>query len=458
MTKLLLKVALLLLSYSSLFSQEISIIRSDVDSSRKSFVTATMNFRITIKLNNVINCTGISFVLLHNQSEYIKFSNFKPLSFSSKGSVFVYPWINPIDGTERIFTGLLNGDTIGGKGENNPEAIEFEFSVSPDAPNGSTVEFSFENAEAVITNNNIGEIIKLKSQLIIFDIHGFVNVWPGDANNDGIVNINDVSSVGLYLGYGAGKSNFRSFKRLNASTNWFPQSCLAWDSLPVTFADCDGDGEVTINDMLVIPLNFGKTHSLFLIPQNGNQKVVAQEILFSEHCESCSVPMKLVAEDEIIAFSSVYNGLIMFTETNTFSGYSFELCEQFTFYKHKDNKTLLAIGATNNAPLNGKIVGFSNNYTTIFGKGITLEGKIVDAFLQPETNLGINEINFLPSLEQFPSSYQIYNMFGINIREGTINSHEQIKSVTSDIPNGAYFIKIYNKKGTSRIIKFIKII
>ncbi len=456
MTKLFLKVILLLLSCINLFSQEILIIRSDVDSSRKSFVTATMNFRIIIKLENVINCTGISFVLLHNQSEYIKFSNFKPLSFSTKGSLFVYPWINPIDGKERIFTGLLNGDTIGGKGEDNPEAIEFEFSVSPDSPNGSTVEFSFEDAEAVITNNNIGEIIKLNSQTVIFDIHSFVNVWPGDANNDGIVNINDVSSVGLFLGYGASKSNFRSFKRYNASTNWFPQSCLSWDSLAVTFADCDGDGEVTINDMLVIALNFGKTHSLSLIPQNGNQKVVAQDLLISENCESCFVPMKLVAEDDIIAFSSEYSDLLMFSETNSSLGGSSKPGDQFIFFKHGENKTLLAIGSTNNSPLNNRIVGYSNVYITILGKGITIEGKIVDAILKPETNSNINEIDSQSLFKQFPSLYQIYNILGVIIREGITYSPDQMFSVISDLPIGVYFLKINNEKGTHKITKFIK--
>ncbi|MFN3782029.1 MAG: hypothetical protein ACK4SO_07625, partial [Candidatus Kapaibacteriota bacterium] len=296
------KIFYILLAYflfQTSHAQEIVIERTDVDSSRSGFVTATYNFSFKVKLKNVRNCTGVSFILRYNQTEYVKFSNYRTLPFSRYGSVFVYPYYNPIDGYERIFTGILNGDTIGGVGENNPEAIEFEFSVGANAPENIFVEFLFEDAEAVVSDSSSGKIIKLKSNIVLYNIHGFVNVWPGDANNDGIVNINDVSVVALYLGFGANKTNFRSFQRKNASTNWFAQSCLGWDSLATTYADCDGDGEVTINDMLIIPLNFGKTHIIQTYHSPANSLTKTNEIYLKEDLQ---IPYRIECEEPIVGF------------------------------------------------------------------------------------------------------------------------------------------------------------
>ncbi|MCX7909436.1 MAG: dockerin type I domain-containing protein [Ignavibacteria bacterium] len=439
---------------TNLFGQEILIVRTDVDSTRKSFVTATYNFSFKIVLKDVLNCTSVSFVLRHNQPEFIKFSNFKPYEFSKNGSVFVYPWLNPIDGYVRIYSGILNGDTIGGKGINNPEVIEFEFTVSPDAPSNSIVEFYFEDAEAVVTENNIGKIIKLKSKPTLYNVHGYVNVWPGDANNDGVVNINDVSTVALFLGYGPNKPNFRSFQRIHSSTNWFPQSCLAWDSLASTFADCNGDGEVTINDMLIIPLNFGKTHQARTITSNYENIDEEKLVKIDNFIETT---YSIVSDEPIIGFVAEVEKI-----NQSVNSITFNKCDNFRrniFIKsfETQDKSLIILGSTNNDQLNEIHIGISNYNRTIFGRGITREGRIINANLVPNSivlnneNSENNTISFFVSLE-YPIVITIYNILGELVTTRNVYSFDELYEIIRS--KGIFSIKKINtsKNNTPTIL------
>ncbi|ROL56735.1 hypothetical protein D9V84_06840 [Bacteroidetes/Chlorobi group bacterium Naka2016] len=445
MRKIVYILCFIIVGYSS-NAQTIFIERTDVDSSRSSFVTATYNFSFKVKVDGVSNCTSISFVLRYNQTEHVHFSNFRTLPFSQNGSVFVFPWYNPVDGFERIYTGILNGDTIGGQGANNPEAIEFEFTVSPNAPFNNILELYFEDAEAVVSDSGIGKIIKLKSNPILLNIHGFVEVWPGDANNDGIVNINDVSTVALYLGYGPTKPNFRTFQRLNPSTNWFGQTSLAWDSLAVTYADCDGDGEVTINDMLVIPLNFGKTHQLKSLgpcENDQNESSLIQNI--------AKIPFTIKANEPVIGFVGEIGSEEYF---NPVSKFDLEMQTPTTFCTttKKQFGNYVVCGSTNGSVLNNQLVCFSNGNFPITGKAITPEGKIVDAELSPLQILSSNVENstslFLENI-QFPAKLRIVNILGETIILEEIYSKREIFSTLENLPNGIYFIHIFDKQKNS---------
>ncbi len=443
MKQIIISLAFFLIGFLS-YAQEIVLLRTDVDTSRKSFVTATYNFSFKVKLLNVQNCTSVSFVLRHNQTDYIKFSNYRTLSFSKTGSVFVYPYFNPLDRHTRIYTGILNGDTIGGKGENNPEVIEFEFSVAPDAPENSVVEFFFEDAEAVVTENDVGKIIKLRFLPILYNIHGFVEVWPGDANNDGTVNINDVSAVALYLGYGSNKVNFRSFQRVKASTNWFAQTCLAWDSLAITYADCDGDGEVTINDMLVIPLNFGKTHQLknTVIPENFFSNLVEQnEICFTAY------PFSILADEPIIGFVGNLEPSQLFTINKEDISILNKNSDFFIINFSNENSKYIFCASKTNEPLNGKLIVVSNQNQVVSGSGITNDGRIILAKLIPisvaniTSDFGSNYLNVIEQLE-FPSKIQIFNYLGEKINLNEILSKNEFENTINKLPNGIYFFKI----------------
>lgn len=447
----------LVITVNSLYSQEIEIVRTDVDSSRRSFVTATYNFSFKIKLNNISNCTAVSFVLRHNQTEYIRFSNYRTYPFSRNGSVFVYPWFNPLDGFERIYAGILNGDTIGGIGEDNPEVIEFEFSVSPDAPNNSILEFTFEDAEAVVTENNLGKIIKLKSQPLLYNIHGFVNVWPGDANNDGIVNINDVSTVALYLGYGPNKNNFRSFQRLNPSTNWFPQLCLAWDSLATTYADCDGDGEITINDMLIIPLNFGKTQFLKNEFPTEDEQPKSKEFIQVREFE---IPYIIDCDEPIIGFVAEINE----NQTLFSNVISDQTASNFSNLYWLDfigtSKKIITCGSKNLEPINGKMICWGNQENEICGKGITANGNIVFAKMVPKRsiiNSFENNFQYLElSVIDFPVYLIIYNILGQKVYSSFVYSKNELVNALLQQLEGPHFALVQIPTSTSFFKIFLK--
>jgi len=84
-------------------------------------------------------------------------------------------------------------------------------------------------------------------------------VWPGDANNDGIVNNLDILNVGKAF---SSQGNARNILQLN----WAEAEVLKWtDTLPnglnVGYIDCSGNGFVNIEDAYAIELNYGETNS-----------------------------------------------------------------------------------------------------------------------------------------------------------------------------------------------------
>ncbi|MCB0514857.1 MAG: T9SS type A sorting domain-containing protein [Chitinophagales bacterium] len=96
-------------------------------------------------------------------------------------------------------------------------------------------------------------------------------VWPGDADNNTLVNNFDVLALGL--GY-----NFSGYPRANASLVWESQAAQAWSNsfavnsfdeagIPIDFntvaaehADCNGDGIINIADVAAIDINYGLQH------------------------------------------------------------------------------------------------------------------------------------------------------------------------------------------------------
>ena len=79
-----------------------------------------------------------------------------------------------------------------------------------------------------------------------------VTVYPGDANNDGIVNADDVLPLGFYWLSSGPASLWEEFEfRARSVEEWIPPGA--------TRADTNGDGIVDHRDLLAIGLHFGKT-------------------------------------------------------------------------------------------------------------------------------------------------------------------------------------------------------
>jgi hypothetical protein len=88
-----------------------------------------------------------------------------------------------------------------------------------------------------------------------------INVWPGDANNDGIVNHIDLLHVGAAFGK-------QGISRDSISLSWQEFIIDKWqDSLPTGlnagYTDCSGNGMVNIDDVVGIETNYGEVNSNF---------------------------------------------------------------------------------------------------------------------------------------------------------------------------------------------------
>jgi hypothetical protein len=84
-------------------------------------------------------------------------------------------------------------------------------------------------------------------------------VWPGDANNDGVTNNQDILQIGV-------KYNVTGKTRTNQGTRWQAYKADDWSDtftsgLNTKFADCNGDGTVQTSDTQAVSQNYKRTHN-----------------------------------------------------------------------------------------------------------------------------------------------------------------------------------------------------
>lgn len=83
-------------------------------------------------------------------------------------------------------------------------------------------------------------------------------VWPGDFNNDGIVNQGDL------LFWGIACQETQGPERPNASSGWVAQSCPDWETevegVNSKHQDGDGNGIINEEDLRILCNNIGQTH------------------------------------------------------------------------------------------------------------------------------------------------------------------------------------------------------
>ncbi|HPR17973.1 MAG TPA: C25 family cysteine peptidase, partial [Candidatus Cloacimonadota bacterium] len=105
----------------------------------------------------------------------------------------------------------------------------------------------------LVASNPIGtDTLIVEDCIKIFDQS--ITIWPGDTDNNGSVEEADILPIGVYW-------RERGEARENASSAWEAQTYpLDWDSDLAPFADCNGDGEVDIADVLAIIINWDQIH------------------------------------------------------------------------------------------------------------------------------------------------------------------------------------------------------
>ncbi|MEK7812839.1 MAG: FlgD immunoglobulin-like domain containing protein, partial [Candidatus Desantisbacteria bacterium] len=81
-------------------------------------------------------------------------------------------------------------------------------------------------------------------------------VWPGDTNNNGVVDTDDIFPIAMYF-------TMSGPARSGASIMWTGQGMPeGWYPMDAAHADANGDGEVQASDVLAIGVNFGSTHTV----------------------------------------------------------------------------------------------------------------------------------------------------------------------------------------------------
>jgi len=234
-------------------AQVLRFVRTD-PAANPTVITATKLFGFDVIADSIAGVTAVSFELRYTGAQYVRLAAWKPRSLSRQ-SVYVIDLSDTTSGNGSIHIGVLSGQPSSQPGMDSPTVLHLDFVVLPTAPHGALIQFNARSAEAVVGGAR-PVVVPLQPTPLVLRIHSYVAVYPGDANNDGRVDQRDFSTVALYLGQGAGGGALRGYRRQPASTLWEPQLALAWDDEQATYADCDGSGDITLADALVVKVNY----------------------------------------------------------------------------------------------------------------------------------------------------------------------------------------------------------
>ena len=473
----------LILAFASFnaYSQTLKLVRTDVDSTRSHFVTATYIFGIDVYLDKVDSCTAVSFDLYYNESNYITFSEARTSEFGLYGKNPVIITKNDQStNTGYIYVGVLSGDTAGSRGFDNPMVVHLEFVVSQNAPNGLTSTFSFSNIQAVVADGNSGKIISITADPITYSIHSFIDVWPGDANNDGVVDTKDFTTIGRFIGYGSGTKQMRSFKRASSSTLWAAQSVLAWDSTDVSYADCDGNGDVTVTDLLIARANFSKIHSLTTFKRLHYYDNISQEKVNIDNADL--IPVYVNSSQPVMGISSrvSWDGIYDSDKVRGFiQGNFFD--ENYVYFNSNINTdekyadiALISTGNSDDARSRG-ILGYLVVERDILNQntqqpplllnplGVNVGGRIVAISQYTDVaaadndnsrNINIKYSNDIVTVNLPNSylnySYKIYDLSGNLIESNNFPAGKQGYISSWNLNSGAYYLNIFNGKELNR--------
>lgn len=195
-------------------------------------------------------------------------------------------------GTLKIYlTRMGNIPGVNGKGN----VLRIRFKVDDRATSNSLATLSISKAIAFNSNN---ESIGLTPGTTSFQIGG-ISVWPGDTNNDGVVNEYDILPIGLYW-------LLTGPARRDASFEWRAQPILPWRPIQAAYADANGDGVVNAVEILVIGRNWGKTHT---VSASLRSPVVSTDIInHSKYLEAYKAMYELLEntqEESIPAIQSL---------------------------------------------------------------------------------------------------------------------------------------------------------
>ena len=101
-------------------------------------------------------------------------------------------------------------------------------------------------------------------------------VWPGDANNDGLANTDDILAIGVAAGSSGPE-------RDDMSIDWYPHAALSWsDSLAagddLKYVDCNGNGTINDDDTAAVALNYSAEHPIYALRTEAGEIELAIDL------------------------------------------------------------------------------------------------------------------------------------------------------------------------------------
>lgn len=447
-------------------SQTLKVIRTDVDTLRAGFVTSTYLFTYELVIDSIRSCYGVAVEIKFDQSSFVSLSGARFAEIWDKSSSMIISKYDTVSKTGNIVIGVLT-NVIQNTDTSKPLKIgSFDFVVNqmaytnPASP--QSVNFTFPTAQAFFIDSGKQKYVDLQQSDVSYVIHGFSDVWPGDANYDGIVDVRDITNIGLYLNFAANHNLSRTFKRESGSTIWSAQRVLTWDSLAVTYSDCDGDGEVNINDLLIVPLNYNKKKSGI---KNENISPVLTYLDDSYyHIEKgfSSLPLKINSDERIVAIAGELT-----SNANIYGIMPSKIDLGYYSYLNKTNegKYIFTIGNFNQEAISGcfsNIPGFfitdenhslSVNFSQL--KGLTDDGRIIpldsytDIKEEKSKDLVVNYLQGVISINikndvSLPTNIKLFDIKGSDISASEFNINSLNNSTRIDVRNlrtGTYIIR-----------------
>lgn len=148
------------------------------------------------------------------------------------------------------------------------------------------------NSEYEIKLTSIFDDVFLESATEIIHTPYIREIWPGDTNNDGIVNELDIENIGM---------NWyeETTERNEITYNWDSHEVIfEWEyDYGKLFADCNGDGIINIEDVMALCLNWNKTHEAgetitFTKTELQNNRALFEEIYYQLNFASDAAKIK----------------------------------------------------------------------------------------------------------------------------------------------------------------------
>ncbi len=167
----------------------------------------------------------------------------------------------------------LGRSTLEGGFDGTGRVLRFQVIAGQDIPDGADIVMNLHEVTLVDT---AGVTIPTAPESLSVNVTNTgVAVWPGDMNNDGIVNQEDILPLGFHW-------ELEGRSRTGGSSDWTRQNCIPWDVPLATYSDGNGDGTIDLDDLISIQQNWGMEHqdgtSVFPVGQSPSNVVIGIQV------------------------------------------------------------------------------------------------------------------------------------------------------------------------------------